>query len=109
MMGPRVNSSESDLAGTTSSLKTSFKPSATGASKPNGPIYSGPIRCCAAAEIFRSNHTHTNTPTVEPIIIKIIGSGIQMTLATSAGSPKSIRVSIKVPCRSIPEFMLCTQ
>ncbi len=91
MMGPRVNSTLSDFAGTISSLKTSFRPSATGASKPKGPMYSGPIRCCAAAEIFRSSQTQVNTPTVAPIIIKIIGSGIQIALAKSPGTPNSVR------------------
>lgn len=104
-IGPRVKSPLSALAGTMSSLKTSFKPSATGCNTPKGPAYSGPIRCWTAAEILRSSQTTTNTPTVAPMIIRNIGRGIQMALAAPGGMPNFVSVSIKLPWRSIPEFI----
>jgi hypothetical protein len=35
-----------------------------------------------------------------------MGKGIHKALAAPAGSPKSVRDLIKVPCRSIPGFMI---
>jgi hypothetical protein len=91
-----------------SSLKINFSPSATGTSKPKGPWNSGPMRCCTAAEIFRSNQVATRTPTVAPISINTIGNGIQMALAVPGGMPKSMRDSIKIPWMSIPAFIILT-
>jgi hypothetical protein len=106
IIGPSVKRIGSAFEGTISSLKISFKPSANGAKIPSGPMYSGPIRCCAAAETFRSIHTAINTATVDPTKTISIGRGIHTALAAPAGIPKPWSDSIKVPCKSIPEFIV---
>jgi len=85
--GPSVNSRPSARAGITSSLNTSLRPSARGWSTPSGPAYSGPMRCCTAAEILRSSQTLTSTPTTAATSTVSIGRGSQIRWASPGVSP----------------------
>ena len=63
---------------------------------PSGPMNSGPIRCWAAAEIFRSSQTDANTLTVAATSTISIGKGNQSALAAPGGMLKPLTDSIKV-------------
>lgn len=76
--GPILNNQASPLAGTMSSFNRSLIPSARDWIIPNGPAYSGPIRCWTPADTFHSSHTMTNTPVVTPITKIIIDTRIQI-------------------------------
>ena len=100
--GPRVKSRPSALAGMMSSLNSSLRPSAIGCSTPRAPAYSGPIRCCAAAEILRSSQTFTSTPTTAATSTVTIGRGSQSKWASPSLRPKPSSRSRKLVCRSRP-------
>ena len=85
--GPNVNKIGSPLAGIISSFTRSLTPSATGCNNPRGPAYSGPIRCCTPAEIFRSNQTTTNTPKKAATTTARTGKGIQRIEAVFSENP----------------------
>src|SRR6187200_140440 len=52
--GARMNTTLSAAFGTMSSLRPSLMPSARDCSRPNGPWYFGPTRCCIRATTLRS-------------------------------------------------------
>ena len=54
MTGARMKTTLSAAFGTMSSLSASLMPSASDCSRPNGPWYFGPIRCCMRATTLRS-------------------------------------------------------
>ena len=69
---------------------------------PRAPAYSGPIRCCTAAEILRSSHTFTSTPTTAATNTVSIGRGSQSSRAAPLVNPRPCRASRKLDCRSRP-------
>ena len=73
-----MNKIESAFAGIISSFTSNLRPSAIGCSTPKAPAYSGPILCWAAADIFLSNQTVTNTPTTADTKTNNIGKGSQI-------------------------------
>ena len=71
-IGASVNMTEEEVEGRLGSLIKSFRPSANGWSRPQGPTTLGPLRACMWPRIFRSTRVRKATAR-RTQIIKIRG------------------------------------